>query len=363
MPKLGDKAADHIAAEKEALAQAEADSESLAFIQGRAAALGMTLSLEERKLIIADADTKGGGHMTTDDWQSLVDRHTRNANERFALGQYILKTIDQYQGQRTLRRVARVGNCFFAITGANVAGEAGMHVIGSTVVGVVTGVTGGTFNAVLLGQPVAWVRDPSLLAVMIAFCMAGFYIWPLADRYVSQFREQEAAKGTLAHTLSHHLSPPDRQDSTVRYALESVALGSASVVAAQQGIVMGLHPLVSACLSISIAFGGAARDVLCHRDVRLNSTGGSQSYAVSSFAGALVYVVLRQLHVWNCHGDTARMLSGGIPIGLRIGLSIGTSCAVRVLAWQQRPDDLFWSMETALSRNEAALQPLFTVKE
>ena len=33
----------------------------------------------------------------------------------------------------------------------------------------------------------------------------------------------------------------------------ALALGAAAVVAAQQGIVNGLHPLMSACLSITIA--------------------------------------------------------------------------------------------------------------
>ena len=78
---------------------------------------------------------------------------------------------------------------------------------------------------------------------------------------------------------------------------ESVALGSAAVVAAQQGIVVGLHPLTSACLAITIAFGGAARDVLCQRDVRLSSASGNQSYAVSAFAGGFVYVALSALGI------------------------------------------------------------------
>ena len=36
-----------------------------------------------------------------------------------------------------------------------------------------------------------------------------------------------------------------------------------------------------------------------------------------------------------------------------------TSCIVRVLAWRQRPDTIFWSMQTALEKNEAALARLF----
>ena len=47
-------------------------------------------------------------------------------------------------------------------------------------------------------------------------------------------------------------------------------------------------------------------------------------------------MALRELHVWNCSGSCARLLHGGIPIGLRIALSVGTSCAVRALAWRRR---------------------------
>ena len=72
-------------------------------------------------------------------------------------------------------------------------------------------------------------------------------------------------------------------------------------------------------------------------------------------------MLLRELHVWNCSGSSARMLRGGIPIGLRIALSMGASCAVRLHAWRQRPDDLLWSMETAREKNEAALRPFFQV--
>ena len=251
-----EKCADHIATEKSAIAR-EPDPEALSFLQQRASALGLKLSLEERKLIVADADTNGDGRLSAEEWRLLVDRHAMTANERLTLGQYILKTIDQYQGQHYLRATARVGQYFFALCGANVAAEAGMHVVGATMVGVVTAVTGGTFNAVLLQQPVAWVRDPALLVGMILVGMAGFYVWPLADRHVRARRERErgeleggeleggeleGGEGSVggmgvvggADVLSL-LAPPAGQESALRYGLESVALGSAAVVAAQTG--------------------------------------------------------------------------------------------------------------------------------
>ena len=366
------KCADHIATEKQNAAEIspeptpEPSEESLRFLQERATNLGMTLSLEERKLIIADADKNGDGKLSTDDWNCLVDRHARAQNERLTLAQYILNTIDQHRGQHVLRWTARMGQCFFAICGANIAGEAGMHAIGATVVGVTAAVTGGTFNQVLLQQPVGWIRDSRLLAMLIAFCLAGFYLWPLADRFVERSRQSGGIASDL-RPLFDSISPPgETNDSAaghpVRYCLESIALGSAAVVAAQQGILVGLHPLACACLAITIAFGGAARDVLCQREIRLMDADGSQSYAVSSFVGALVYVSLRELHVWNCSGNNAMLLSGGIPVSFRIVLSICSACGVRWLAWRHRKeDDLFWTMEEALRRNDEVIRPWFEV--
>ena len=356
------KAPDHLATEKQSLSRADADEEALNFLQTRGSIYGIKLSLEERKLIVADADTNGDGKLTKAEWRALIDRHAEAAREQRTLSQYILKTIDQYQGQHWLRATLRLGVCFWCITGANIAGEAGMHAVGATVVGLVTAVTGGSFNAVLLNERVGWVRDPSLLVTMIAFCLAGFYLWPLADRGMQAMREN-GHLGPNLHFISTHLAPPEGKESVVRYGLESVGLGAAAVVAAQQGIVNGLHPLMSACLSITIAFGGAARDILCLRDVRLNHReNGSESYAISALSGGFVYVGLRELHVRNCSGSSARLLSGGIPIGLRISLSIATSVAVRALIWRQRPDKIFWSMDTAAEKNEAALRSFFEVQ-
>ena len=114
-----------------------------------------------------------------------------------------------------------------------------MHAIGATVVGVTAAVTGGTFNQVLLQQPVGWIRDSRLLAMLIAFCLAGFYLWPLADRFVERSRQSGGIASDL-RPLFDSISPPgETNDSAaghpVRYCLESVALGSAAVVAAQQG--------------------------------------------------------------------------------------------------------------------------------
>ena len=475
------KKLDHIATEKRAAARSEADEASLHFLQERASALGLRLSLEERKLIVADADGDGDGKMSPEEWRHLVNQHAIGAHERSLIGQYILKTIDQYQGQHLLRWTARMGVCFFAVCGANVAGEAGMHVFGATVVGCVTGVTGSTFNAVLLSSPVAWVRDPGLLAAMIAVSLAGFCaparldrrplglsapllrlccappcpvpaidpdlggwigprlrtdLWPLADRWMpAQSKECATVSGGQPSSgaqpesvvryalvrplvsihrhlwvrpcpvLCRPLTNPELGGSRptsagVRRAwfgrrgrgsagdcrgLASTHIGMprdhhrlwrgrarrplptrrAPVVRVGQSVVRGLR----FCRRLRLRCPVSAWDCGSNRQAAPSLTFWDMHTHMHTCAHAHVhtcthtsirtYAYRRELHVWNCSGSSARLLSGGIPIGLRIVLSIGTSCAVRWIAWQQKPHDLFWSMETAADRNAAALRSLW----
>ena len=141
--------------------------------------------------------------------------------------------------------------------------------------------------------------------------------------------------------------------------MESAALGALAVVGAQQGIVRGLSPLVSACFGVTITLGGVMRDVLCQRELRLGNLDGCQSYALASFCGGAVYVGLRELHVWNCAGSTHKLVAGGLPIGLRIALGASTAIAVRAFAWQRRPDGLLSGMDECADANERWLRVLF----
>jgi len=124
-------------------------------------------------------------------------------------------------------------------------------------------------------------------------------------------------------------------------------------VGAQQGIVRGLHPLVSCCLGVTTAFGGVLRDLMCRRELKLGAASGCQSYAVASLAGASIYVMLRELHVYNCAGSTPRLVHGGIPIGVRILLGAGTAMLIRAMAWQQKPEgrEFFMTMDECAQAN------------
>jgi uncharacterized membrane protein YeiH len=316
---------------------ADCDKEALEFLAERGRALGISLSPSERKLIIDAAATKNG-KMRKSDWEKLVSRRFLEDQERLTLADYLLKSHDVHLGQHLLQWTTRLGISFFAMAGAYTAGEAGMHVVGSTIVGCVTALGGGTFNNLVTGANVGWVRNPSFLVITVGASLVGFYAWPLVVE--KQLQEIDGHNSSEA----------------IRYALESVALGSLAVVGAQQGIVRGLHPLVSSILGVTITFGGVVRDLMCSRDLKVGASTGCQSYGIASFSGAAVYVMLRELHVWNCAGSTSKLVHGGIPIGLRIFLGLGTVFGVRAIAWWNKPNDLFSSMEASAVMNQKSLQ-------
>eukprot|EP00521_Asterionellopsis_glacialis_P010209 CAMPEP_0195302622 /NCGR_PEP_ID=MMETSP0707-20130614/31402_1 /TAXON_ID=33640 /ORGANISM="Asterionellopsis glacialis, Strain CCMP134" /LENGTH=399 /DNA_ID=CAMNT_0040365931 /DNA_START=73 /DNA_END=1272 /DNA_ORIENTATION=- len=345
---------------------AESDKEALEFLAERSSNLGIPLSSSERKLILDEiakrkASTKhGDGKMTKRDWERFVSNQFFESQERLTLADYLAKSHDLHLGQHLLQWTTKLGIAFFAMASAYAAGEAGMHIVGSTIVGCVTALGGGTFNNLITGiTPVGWVRNPSFLLITVGASFVGFYVWPLFSPSSSNLllQGEEKDDGNNSSDINRKTKADDYNIEPIRYAMESVALGALAVVGAQQGIVRGLHPLVSSALGVTITFGGIVRDLILHRDLNVGSSSGCQSYGIASLAGATVYVMLRELHVWNCAGSTVKLVHGGIPIGLRILLGFGTVFGIRAVAWQKKPDgDILLSMEASAQANRKLLQ-------
>jgi uncharacterized membrane protein YeiH len=329
-----------------------AEEEALLFLSERGRAVGATLSLAERKLILQEAGFDGTTNkLRRAEWEALVSRRTFADAEKLTLADFLAQSHVGLHGQKLLQYTALCGVAFFALTGAHTAGDAGFHVVGATLVGCITSLGGGTINGLLTGTPVSWVRSgPTMLVLTVGASLAGFYAWPLVECL------RKPQEGDATHPLTEEKGP-----SAVRYGLESVALGALAVVGAQQGIIRGLHPLVSSSLGVTIALGGVMRDLMCGRDLSLGAATGCQSYGIASFAGAAVYVALRELHVWNCAGSTSKLLKGGIPIGLRILAGFGTVFSIRAAAWQNKPDGLLRTMEDSARINEQYLERFVAV--
>mmetsp|Transcript_34437 Transcript_34437/g.67335 ORF Transcript_34437/g.67335 Transcript_34437/m.67335 type:complete len:551 (-) Transcript_34437:155-1807(-) len=92
------------------------------------------------------------------------------ANEQSTLGQWILPVIGW------------IGTASYAIAGTQVAGEAGMNIIGCCFVGCISALGGGAVNALLFGYArngVPWVKDPRSLFVALVSCLLTFFLWPM----------------------------------------------------------------------------------------------------------------------------------------------------------------------------------------
>ncbi|EOD22495.1 hypothetical protein EMIHUDRAFT_240270 [Emiliania huxleyi CCMP1516] len=189
----------------------------------------MRLTPKERAHFAALAE--GESKMSAHAYDEFVRKRLLPANEQLALHEIRESVHADSLGKRMIVAADFLGTSLFAVVGAEMAGQAGMNVVGCTLVGCIAAMGGGTVNNLITGvTPVFWLRDPRFLLAAASSSIATFTC------------------GTRA-------------------------AGPACVA-----------------LGVSICAGGVMRDVICHRDVAI----GSQSFALATGAGASVYVALRK---------------------------------------------------------------------
>eukprot|EP00966_Prymnesium_polylepis_P310528 7174425-Prymnesium_polylepis.1 len=137
-------------------------------VLAKAESHGIRLSQTERALIEADVRKigSGDGGVTEVEWAALLRERAQRHSEKLLLLEYIGRVTDTGTNvaQQALRQVGMLGVIFFSITGTHAAGEAGMHVMGATLVGCVTAIGGGTLNGAMMGAtPVGWMVQPKPL--------------------------------------------------------------------------------------------------------------------------------------------------------------------------------------------------------
>lgn len=176
-----------------------------------------------------------------------------------------------------------LGIVVFAISGALVASRKRMDLVGFALLGVATGVGGGTVRDLLLGQaPVFWVREPAYLVVCLV------------------------VSGTVFVTA--HLP-----QSRYRVLLWFDALGLAlfAVSGAERALLAGSGPMVAVAMGVVTAtFGGVIRDILGNESPVVLSR---EVYVTAALAGASVFVGLSVLGL-------AR--EGALGAGLLTGLCV-----------------------------------------
>lgn len=173
-----------------------------------------------------------------------------------------------------------LGIVAFAITGGLVASRKQMDIVGFALLGMATGIGGGTLRDVLLGVPVFWVHRPIYLVTCLAVSVLVFF---------------------TAHF-------PQSRYKAVLW-IDAVGLALFAVSGAEKAALTGTTGIVAVAMGVITAtFGGIIRDLL----------GGEipvilcrEIYVSAALAGAAAFVLLSAL------GASRELCVGaGFAIGL-----------------------------------------------
>ena len=155
------------------------------------------------------------------------------------------------------------GVAIFAITGALIAEQQQLNILGVLVSAILTAVGGGTLRDMVLGAtPVFWIQDPVYLIVA---AIAGFSVFVIAPYYRFQGR--------------------------VFLLADAVGLAVFTIIGIQKAISIDV-PLVNTVLlgTLTGVGGGVIRDVLLGQ--RLPLLLQQELYATAAFLGGWIYILL-----------------------------------------------------------------------
>ena len=159
------------------------------------------------------------------------------------------------------------GVVVFAVSGALAAARARMDVVGFALLGIVTGIGGGSLRDMLLGRlPVFWIDQPQYIVLCVVASMVTFVSVPI-----------------IASRLKLLLWA------------DAVGLALFAVLGTQTALAADAPLIIAALLGVASAtFGGIIRDILC-RETPLILL--KEIYATAALAGALLYACLAEFGV------------------------------------------------------------------
>lgn len=157
-----------------------------------------------------------------------------------------------------------VGVLVFAISGVLTAIDNDFDVVGSIVIGMVTGTGGGTLRDMLIGEtPVAWMKDTNYLWVILLAVVVSY----LFKKHIIKLR-----KGM--------------------FLFDTIGIGLFTILGIQKSMAFGLEiPFALMMGIISAVFGGIVRDVLTNVVPLIFR---EEIYATACLVGGLVFIVLIQ---------------------------------------------------------------------
>jgi uncharacterized membrane protein YeiH len=179
-----------------------------------------------------------------------------------------------------------LGIVAFAISGSLVASRKQMDIVGFILLGIATGIGGGTLRDILLGAPVFWVRQPAYLIICVLVSGLVFF---------------------TAHI------PQSRYRSLLW--LDAIGLAVFAVTGAEKALHAGTVGIVAVVMGVITAtFGGILRDILGGESPVILSR---EIYVSAALAGAAIVTSLLAL---------------GAPRELALGTGFAVGLLVRAAA-------------------------------
>ena len=159
------------------------------------------------------------------------------------------------------------GTLAFALSGALVAMNKKLDLFGVFIIAFVTALGGGTLRDIMIGKtPVGWMLDLNYVYAIIS----GFFLSIL-------FREKI-----------------DKHQKTM-FLFDSIGLGVFTLVGIEQGINVGLNPIICVALgTMTACFGGVIRDILCNE---IPAIFQKEIYATVCILGGTLFFILKELNI------------------------------------------------------------------
>ena len=158
-----------------------------------------------------------------------------------------------------------IGTLVFAVSGVLTAIDSDFDVVGSSIIGMVTAVGGGTLRDVLIGEtPVGWMTDLNYLWTIIAALILSY----LFKNKISKLRKS-------------------------MFFFDTIGIGLFTILGLQKTLLVGLELPVAILMGIvSAVFGGIIRDVLTNKVPLIFR---KEIYASACLAGGLVFLGLSEI--------------------------------------------------------------------
>jgi hypothetical protein len=153
-------------------------------LRERAAMLKVRLSDEELLLLAQQIGANQDLRLTRKKLVKYTSQKWEREVEREAFLHAIESPAEEkgMLGKVLLPAVGMIGTASFAVAGTQVAGEAGMNIVGCCFVGALSSLGGGAVNALLFGDAkhgVPWVKNPDSLIIALVSSLLTFFLWPI----------------------------------------------------------------------------------------------------------------------------------------------------------------------------------------